>query len=308
MIAKLKPVCKDYLWGGTRLKDNYNKQSDYSIVAETWELSCHKDGESIIASGDNKGMSLRSFIENNKDSCGTFCEKYKDFPILVKFIDAKQNLSIQVHPADDYARKYEGDNGKNEMWYIAEAEEDAFIYYGFSKTITKEEYKKHIENNTLTDVLKKVSVKAGDCFYISAGTVHAIGSGCLIAEIQQSSNVTYRVYDYGRKDVDGNARELHIDKAVDVSVLEPAINTALNGTKLIDCEYFSVDNLISAGKISLKADNKSFHSILILDGKGELTGAGDSIEFSKGDSLFISAGSGSYDLNGTFHALLVYLS
>ncbi len=307
MITKLIPSCKDYLWGGQRLKTDYNKKYDGDILAETWELSCHNDGLSIMDTGRYKGSALRDWLNFNPHGLGLNSERFDTFPILTKFIDAKQSLSIQVHPNDEYSRKYENDNGKNEMWYIVEAEPDAFIYYGFSKEVTKEEYKEHIENNTLLDVLNKVNVQAGDCFYIEAGTVHAIGAGCLIAEVQQSSNVTYRVYDFGRVGADGKLRELHVDKAIDVSTLTPSINKANKTGKLVECKYFCVEELCVNGDLTLETTDKTFNSILVLSGNGTVKGDGEFTTLGKGDSVFISADSGKYTLNGNFHALLTYI-
>lgn len=306
MIVKLNSIFKDYLWGGRRLVEKYNKVFNGKILAESWELSCHPDGESIIVTGKDSGISLKEWLKSNPEALGENCKKYNDFPILIKLIDAKQNLSIQVHPDDEYAKLNEGDNGKNEMWYIAEAEENAFIYYGFEKNITKEEYKARIADNTILDVLKKIYVKAGDCFFIKAGTVHAIGEGCLIAEVQQSSNVTYRVYDYARQGADGKFRELHIDKAIEVSILEPSINIATKDDLLVSCEYFIVHDVKCKDQISFTANELSFHSVIILDGNGTIECEDEILEFSKGDSIFISANSGKYLLVGDFHALLTY--
>ena len=307
MITKLKPVYKDYLWGGQKLVKDFGKNFTGEILAESWELSCHSDGQCLISTGSFSGMTLFDYIKENPESIGTKCEKYETFPILIKFIDAKQSLSIQVHPDDDYAIKYEGDNGKNEMWYIVDATEDAFIYYGFNKEITKDEYRKHISENTLLDVLNKVNVKKGDCFFIKAGTVHAIGEGCLIAEVQQSSNVTYRVYDYARRDVNGNLRDLHIDKAIDVSTLAPPVNTVKNGKELVDNKYFTVEKMLINSEIDVAVDGSSFHSILVLDGKGVLECGEESVIFEKGDSLFVSADSKKYTISGNFEALLTHI-
>ncbi len=181
--------------GGERLKTIYNKQTEMSPVAESWELSCHKDGNSVIVSGEHSGMTLSEYVSKFGEKClGKNCVG-DNFPILIKLIDAKSNLSVQVHPDDEYAFKVEGEQGKTEMWYIVDCDEDAFLLYGFTSQITKDEFKKRIEDNTLLEVLNKVKVKKGDTFFINSGTIHAIGSGCLIAEVQQNSNTTYRVYD-----------------------------------------------------------------------------------------------------------------
>ncbi len=307
-ILKLKPIFKDYLWGGDNLVKKFNKEYTGEILAESWELSAHQDGSSLITNGDFKGESFAQFLaESNNDVIGKNCNSNTDFPVLIKLIDAKQSLSIQVHPNDAYARRNENDNGKNEMWYIVDATQDAYIYYGFNKEISKSEYENHIESNTLLDVLNKVNVKKGDCFFIEAGTVHAIGEGCLIAEVQQSSNVTYRVYDYGRRDANGNLRELHIKKAIEVSNLAPANNIAKSIDTLVECKYFTVEKIVINTKKTFIADEKSFHSLLILSGSGEIKNCYQSLKFSKGDSIFITANNGEYTLNGEFTALLTHI-
>lgn len=203
-VLKLKPACKDYIWGGSRLKELYNKAYEGKILAETWELSCHPDGPSLIENGPFAGRTLREFIDaEGKQVLGANCQVFQDFPILIKFIDAKEDLSIQVHPNNTDALEHEGQYGKTEMWYVLEAEPDAFLYYGFRHEITRDEFRRRIADNTLTEVLNAVPVHKGDLFYIPAGTIHAICKGIVIAEIQQSSNVTYRVYDYNRLGADG---------------------------------------------------------------------------------------------------------
>ena len=222
-IFRLAPAFKDYLWGGTRLRDEYGKNCDFDKVAESWELSCHKDGPSVVADGEDKGLTLREYIEKHgKAVLGTDCEAFEDFPILIKLIDAKDNLSVQVHPDNDYAQRVEGEYGKTEMWYIVDCDEGAELLYGFKHEISKEEFAERIANNTLLDVTNNVPVHKGDVFFIKAGTLHAIGKGILIAEIQQNSNTTYRIYDYGRVGKDGKPRELHVEKAKDVTKLAPA--------------------------------------------------------------------------------------
>ena len=307
-ILKLKPIFKDYIWGGDNLVKNFGKEYDGEILAESWELSSHQDGSSIIDNGDFYGKSFSQFLSESKDNIiGENYENSSDFPVLIKFIDAKQSLSIQVHPDDEYARKNENDNGKNEMWYIVDATKDAYIYYGFNKEISKAEYESHIENNTLLEVLNKVNVKKGDCFFIKAGTVHAIGEGCLIAEVQQSSNVTYRVYDYARRDANGNLRELHIKKAIEVSTLAPAKNIAKTDDILVECEHFTVEKIVLDGEKKFFANEKSFHSLLVLSGSGEIKSHHQTIEFSKGDSIFVCANTGEYSLSGQFTALLTHI-
>lgn len=212
-ILKLMPAGKDYLWGGTRLRKEYRKKIDLIPLAETWECSVHPDGLSIVENGKYRGQTLKDVIDKHPEFLGT---KNQEMPVLIKFIDAMKDLSVQVHPYDDYARKYEGDNGKSEMWYVIDAEPGAELIFGFEHPVTKEILKEAVANGTLDKHLHKIKIQKGDVIYVPAGTVHGIGAGALIAEIQESSNVTYRVYDYNRTDKNGNKRELHFDKAVEV--------------------------------------------------------------------------------------------
>lgn len=315
---KLSPAYKDYLWGGTKLKTEYGKQSDLDIVAESWELSTHKDGQSIVASGADKGKTLSAYIaEHGEDILGANAKKFDYFPILIKFIDAKDNLSIQVHPDDAYALKNEGEYGKTEMWYILEAEEGASLYYGFNRGITREEYQQKIEDNTILDVLNKVAVKKGDVFFIKSGTVHAIGKGIVICEIQQNSNTTYRVYDYDRRDAQGNPRQLHVAKALEVSTLGPADTE--NGSKpetncggytdkvLSSCNYFTVHRLKIQSSAALRTDTTSFRSLIITEGNAVLTMGETILSVTKGDSIFLPAQDADYTIEGTCEVILSYV-
>ena len=221
MIYSLYPAFKDYLWGGTRLRDEYGKKTDLPIVAESWELSCHKDGLSSIGIAGldaTNPVPLTEFIQmrGKTEVLGTRPAAFSSFPVMIKLIDAKQDLSVQVHPDDRYARRVEGSVGKTEMWYVVDCEEGAELLYGFNRPVTREEVKAAAENDTLLSLANHVPVHKGDVFWINAGTLHAIGKGILIAEIQQNSNLTYRLYDYGRVDKNGNKRPLHLEKALDV--------------------------------------------------------------------------------------------
>ncbi|MCM1054103.1 MAG: class I mannose-6-phosphate isomerase [Bacteroides sp.] len=303
---KLKSPCKDYIWGGNRLREEYGKTSEADKIAESWELSCHKDGESIISNGDFAGKTLSEYIEaQGKGVLGENCGKFEYFPILIKLIDAKDNLSVQVHPNNEYALRVEGEYGKTEMWYIVDCDEGAELLYGFKNNISKEEFKRRIKDNTLLEVTNSVPVHKGDVFFIESGTLHAIGKGILIAEIQQNSNTTYRIYDYGRVGADGKPRQLHVEKAVEVTELTPPKYPAramgeqekredCTVQLLSKCEYFTVNKVSTEEKCTLKAGTDSFNSILVLDGHGEI----DGIELKKGDSCFIPAGYGEYTFKG----------
>lgn len=306
---KLLPAFKDYLWGGTKLKTDFGKKSDLDIVAESWELSTHKDGQSVVAAGPDAGLTLSEYIDKHGEGIlGSNAQKFDYFPILIKLIDAKDNLSIQVHPSDDYALKNEGEYGKTEMWYVLDANEGASLYYGFKSEITKDEFEERINNNTLLDVLNKVEVHKGDMFFIESGTVHAIGKGIVICEIQQNSNTTYRVYDYDRRDANGNPRELHVKKAIDVSNLAPAAQNrsasetveheGFSVTRLAECKYFTVDKVEVDSKADLTVSTDSFKSIIVTDGSGVLTFDGESVDINKGDSIFIPAQDAEYSVSG----------
>lgn len=307
-VLKLKPSCKDYLWGGHRLVEEYGKEYDGEILAETWELSCHPDGPSTIVNGAYAGKTLEEYIEaEGKEVLGTNCRRFRDFPILTKFIDAKQDLSIQVHPDNRYALKNEGQYGKTEMWYVVDAGKEAFLYYGFKKEVSKEEFARRIREDTLLEVLNAVPVQKGDVLFIESGTIHAIGKDILIAEIQQNSNVTYRVYDYGRVGKDGKKRDLHIEKAIAVTNRVPLIKSRSSYPHVADCDYFTVDKLNLDGRMMCRVEGtvseESFVSILILDGEGVVS-CGNKVSYQKGDSLFLPAGSGAYVIEGSCDALI----
>ncbi len=301
-ILKLKPACKSYLWGGNKLKTEYHKDYPGDKLSETWELSCHPDGPSIIEGGTFAGRTLREYIAAmGRRVLGSNCQVFRDFPILIKFIDARDDLSIQVHPNNTDAMENENQYGKTEMWYVLEAEPGAFLYYGFKRPISRAEFRERIERNTLTEVLNAVPVHKGDLFYIPAGTLHAICKGIVIAEIQQSSNVTYRVYDYGRVGADGMPRQLHAEQAMEVVKLEPPRTDYNFGGHLARSAYFTVDVAGPSDKIC--CDDESFTSLLILEGEGKAVCGGEEVPCRKGDSLFIPADSGWCELRGDMKAL-----
>lgn len=310
------PAFKDYLWGGNRLITEWGKPSPYDIAAESWELSAHKNGQSIAGNGILSGKTLGEIVEYYGKGClGTNNVQAERFPVLIKLIDSKQRLSIQVHPSDTYALANEGDYGKTEMWYIAEAQEGSYILCGFKKDITAEEYAKAIEDNTITDFLNKVPVKKGDVFFISPGTVHAICEGTIIAEIQQNSDVTYRVYDYNRVGADGKTRPLHISNAIDVSRLtsdeytgkpegEKVSKQTYDCTLLVSCNYFTVYEYDIHDRCEIETDGTSFQSLLFLEGEGEIVYNGGVVSFKRGDTFFIPADMGEYTIRGTAKVLL----
>ena len=314
---KLEPAFKDYIWGGTRLRDDFQKNCDFDKIAESWELSCHKDGACTISNGEYAGMTLSELVEKKGiEVLGENCSKFENFPILIKLIDAKDNLSVQVHPNNEYAMRVEGEYGKTEMWYIVDCEEGATLLYGFKDNISKEEFAQRIADNTLLEVTNAIEVKKGDVFFIEAGTLHAIGKGILIAEIQQNSNTTYRIYDYGRVGNDGKPRELHVEKAKEVTDLCPAKaypvqpvvkNDGYSSQLLSKCEYFNVTRLDIDESAKLCADSKSFNSILVLDGNPSLVCGDTKLELKKGDSVFVPCSCGEYTIDGKSQVILTVI-
>ncbi|MBQ4494228.1 MAG: class I mannose-6-phosphate isomerase [Selenomonadaceae bacterium] len=298
-ILKLKPACKDYPWGGRRLAEEFGIEYDKKILAEAWVLSCHPDGASTLEGGGT----LADYIkQHGTEILGTNCRRFQDFPILIKFIDAKENLSVQVHPPDDYALANEGQLGKREMWYVLDADKDSVLYCGFNKKISRDEFTARIKDNSLIEVLNPIHAKKGDVIFIPPGTVHAIGGGILTVEIQTNSNVTYRIYDYGRN------RPLHISQALAVTNFNPVNVRAENYQHLVACDYFVVDKLVLDGKFLSEAggtvDEKTFLSVVILDGAGKISCGDEELNYRKGDSFFLTAGAGDWKICGGCHALL----
>lgn len=310
---RLLPTFKDYLWGGQRLRREFSKASELNPLAESWELSCHEAGLSVIGNGSYAGWTLREYLRENPKHLGSGAEADTEFPLLIKLIDAEQMLSIQVHPDDEYARRVENASGKTEMWYVVDAKPGAGIYYGFKKAVTKNEMAEAIRSKSLTTLLNWVPAQAGDVFYIPAGTIHAIGAGLLIAEVQQSSDITYRLWDYGRVGADGKPRALHIDKALDVTVREhrgPTLpyepdREVSGGTirHLVKNERFVVDAIHLCGLIEDCATEKSFVSLLCLSGEGAILWGGNAMAIKKGQSLFLPAGMGGFKLAGMMQVL-----
>lgn len=327
----LRPAAKDYLWGGQRLNDDFSKSIPLNPLAETWECSTHPDGSSVVASGEFAGMTLTEVLISHPEFLGTHpssvyhTEEHLDnpLPILVKFIDAKKDLSIQVHPSDDYARIHEnGQLGKTEMWYVIDAEPGSRLVYGFKESVTTEQVSAGAADGSIENLLQYVDVHKGDVFFIEPGTVHAIGRGILLAEIQESSNLTYRLYDYGRTDKNGHMRELHITKALDVVNLERSVSPRQPIRKLSykpgvaseligRCKYFEVERILInteriRSMVSVASTSESFEVLLCIDGCADMFGAGDSgdghtgsfLNIFKGDCVFIPADSEPLKLHG----------
>lgn len=315
----LKPSAKDYLWGGNRLNDEFAKGIEMSPLAETWECSTHPDGPSFVASGELSGKSLADVLQEYPEFLGTHPKTKGELPILIKFIDAKKNLSVQVHPTDEYAVKNEsGQLGKTEMWYVLDASKDASLIYGLHTTTEKAVFREAIEQGTVERYLQKVPVKKDDVFFIEAGTVHAIGAGALIAEIQENSNLTYRLYDYDRVDKNGNKRQLHVDKALDVANLtgmtEPKqplrvlkYHAGVASEQLCRCKYFEVYRMIVNTErkqvVHYQSDSVSFRVLLCVNGCGMVRFGGEALDIYKGDCLFVPANSVKITLHGSMQFL-----
>lgn len=314
-ILKLTPSCKDYLWGGSRLRSDFGIKSDLNPLAEAWVLSCHPDGPSYLADG----TTLADYVTAHPGCLGTDCEKFEQFPILTKFIDAKNNLSIQVHPSNEYALKNEHQYGKTEMWYVLDADEGANLIYGFQHPVTEEILRETVASGTLGKHLQKVEVHKGDVYYVPAGTVHGIGAGIMAVEIQESSNVTYRVYDYDRVDKNGKKRELHFDKAIQVMNMDiaPDVKQKPRMVKyypgcsrelLCRCKYFETERVQVTKGFSFSILDGSFQVVMCLSGHGEIETSDADIKpmcFQKGETMFLPAGLGRCRILGETEVLKI---
>lgn len=318
----LRPAGKDYLWGGTRLNDDFAKGIPLEPLAETWECSTHPDGPSTVASGRFAGRPLPEVLREHPEFLGTHPRTGAELPILIKLIDAKRDLSVQVHPDDAYARAHEnGSLGKSEMWYVLDAAKNARLVYGFKHDMDRETLRRSVQNGTVEKYLQKVPVKKGDVFFIEAGRVHAIGAGALVAEIQQSSNLTYRLYDYDRVDKHGRRRELHLDKALAVADLcgsaaprQPMrvlqYRRGCASELLCRCKYFQVERLrlntqTHRALVDLQTGPNSFQVLLCTEGCGVLFGREMMLNFFKGDCIFLPADSVPLKLHGMAQLLRV---
>lgn len=308
---KLNPVFKEIIWGGNRLKTEFNKNSNLENIAESWELTVRPDGMNTIVGGEFDGKTMAEYIEIMGESVISK-ERQDFFPLLIKFIDACDNLSVQVHPDDDYGLKNANSLGKTEMWYVIDAKPGAQLVYGLKQGVTNEMFAKAIDDGKVEDMLNYVPVKKGDVFFIPSGLVHAIGAGILLAEIQQNSNITYRVYDYNRLGNDGKPRELHVKDALNVIVnrSEEEIDKIRYSkgksisSNLANCDYFNVCMYDVKSAMFFNVDQKSFNSLLCLDGEGTIFCDNKTYPLTKGDSYFIPAGIGGYVVNGNVSVIV----
>lgn len=309
----MEPIYKDYIWGGTRLKEYLKKDIKTETAAESWEMSTNDAGLSKIQTG----QTLKELFEDSsikEEIFGTKTKNMKEFPLLIKFIDAKDNLSVQVHPNDEYALKYENDKGKTEMWYVMDCDENAKIICGIKESIKQEEIANIIHTGKIREILNEVSIHKGDVIFIPSGTIHAILKGTLICEIQQNSNLTYRVYDWDRIGKDGKPRELHIEKAIDVikQDLKQKIVTTSNqkldtSSNVITCDYFKVDTISIGSKYKQMSNPETFEAIMVVEGNGKIQTNGKEYTIKLGDSFIIPASLGEYEIEGNIKLLKAYL-
>lgn len=310
----LRPSGKDYLWGGSRLNSEFEKNIALQPLAETWECSTHPDGPSYVCGGKYDGCTLQEVLSEQPEYLGTKHKGNRSLPILIKLIDAKQDLSVQVHPTDEYAQEHEnGQLGKTEMWYVLDASRDAKLIYGLRRDCTKEDLKQALEDGSMTRYLRKVPIHKNDLFYIPAGMIHAIGAGALVAEIQESSNLTYRLYDYNRVGKDGKKRELHIEKALDVANLKSSAEPrqplrvlkyrqGMASELLSRCKYFEVYRMLLNTErrqiVHYQTDTMAFRVLLCVSGCGVIDYEMGQMPFYKGDCIFVPANSVTMTLHG----------
>jgi len=314
-----EPDLKERIWGGEKLKNIYGKKTPFKYTGESWEVACHKHGASIIAAGPFKGLTLCALLQTHgQQIIGKDYEKENKFPLLIKIIDAKEDLSVQVHPDDAYANRIEnGELGKSEAWVVMEAEEDARLIIGLKKGTTKEAFIEALKDNQLEKVLNEIKVQPGDVFSIPSGLIHAIGKGILLAEVQQNSDTTYRVYDWNRIGLDGQSRDLHINKSKEtIDFLDTYSNLPIKGsvairenakhTYYILNQYFALETIEVDGSDKQLNEN-GYEIFMVLEGEGHLEGNSESLEVKKGDSLLIPSSCKDYTFCGKMKLLKTYV-
>ena len=314
---QFEPILKDRIWGGTKLKTYLNKPIASEITGESWEISTVENDVSIIANGVFKGKSLYELINDFPEQVlGTkvFEQFGKQFPLLFKYLDAREDLSIQVHPNDELAAKRHNSFGKTEMWYVMQADDEARLIVGFKEKSSSEEYIKHLENKTLLSILDTKKVKKGDVFFLETGTVHAIGAGTVIAEIQQTSDITYRLYDFDRVDANGNTRELHVDLALEainydkVEAQKEYLKIENTSNEVVDCSYFTTNFIPLNGNLNVNKNQNSFTVYMCVDGDFELILNEEKYNYKKGDTVLIPSSLTDFQLSGKGSLLEIYIS
>lgn len=312
---KMSYATRDYIWGGTRLIDEWGKKTDSDKIAETWELTVRDDAMSNIVNGELSGMTMREYIDQFGAAVVSADFDGSRFPLLIKLIDACDNLSVQVHPDDAYAAEKRGDIGKTEMWYIVDALPGACIAYGLADGVSEADFQEMIQRGDVERALKFQPVKPGECYFIPAGMVHAIGKGILIAEIQQNCDITYRIYDYNRRQKDGTLRALHVEDAINVvrkftdGEIDAICHEASKSeNEMVGCRYFNVEKLsLSDNTVELDATPASFNSLLCIEGNGTIVFNGVEYPIKKGDSYYIPAGMGAYTVSGSLELIRTQL-
>ena len=314
---QFEPILKDRIWGGEKLKTILNKPIVSKITGESWELSTVEGDISVVSNGVLKGKSLLELIdEMPNEILGTkVYERFgKQFPLLFKYLDAREDLSIQVHPNDKLAKERHNSFGKTEMWYVTQADADARIIVGFKEDSSKEEYLKHLNDKTLVSILDDVKAKAGDVFFLETGTVHAIGAGLVVAEIQQTSDITYRLYDFDRKDAQGNTRELHVDLALDainynkVDTRKKYETKANTSNVVVDCPYFTTNFIPLENKVEVSKSGETFTVYMCIEGSFEIEYNGFKQSYIKGDTVLVPAEINAFILSGKASILEIYIS
>jgi mannose-6-phosphate isomerase len=314
---QFEPILKDRIWGGEKLKTVLNKPITSKITGESWELSTVEGDVSIVENGSLKGKSLTDIIEElPNEILGTKVHEQfgKQFPLLFKYLDAREDLSIQVHPNDKLAKERHNSFGKTEMWYVMQADENARIIVGFKEDSSKEEYLENLNNNTLVSILDDVKAKPGDVFFLETGTVHAIGAGLVVAEIQQTSDITYRLYDFDRVDAEGNKRELHVDLALD-AINYNKVDTYKEYQKktnvsnvVVDCPYFTTNFIPLDGQVEVNKSGETFTVYMCIEGSFEIEYDGNKLAYKKGDTVLVPAALNEFILNGKASILEIYIS
>ncbi len=311
------PILKERIWGGEKLKTILNKPITSNITGESWELSTVEGDVSVVANGILKGKSLMELIDEiPNEILGTkVYERFgKQFPLLFKYLDAREDLSIQVHPNDKLAKERHNSFGKTEMWYVMQADADARIIVGFKENSSKEEYLKHLNDKTLVSILDDVKAKSGDVFFLETGTVHAIGAGLVVAEIQQTSDITYRLYDFDRKDAQGNTRELHVDLALDAINYNKVETQKKYETKtntsnvVVDCPYFTTNFIPLENKVEVSKTGETFTVYMCIEGSFEIEYNGFKQSYIKGDTVLVPAEINAFILTGKASILEIYIS
>lgn len=312
-----EPILKERIWGGNKLRTILHKKSDSERIGESWELSAVTGDVSVVRNGIYKGVSLSALLSQFPEAIlGTkvYGQFGKEFPLLFKFLDAKEDLSIQVHPNDVLAKQRHNSFGKTEMWYVMQADENAKLIVGFKKNSSKEEYLMHLKDKTLVTLLDEIPVKKGDVFFLETGTVHAIGAGTLIAEIQQTSDITYRLYDFDRKDVNGNLRELHVDLALEAinynvsNASKPYTPVCNEVVTVVDCPYFKTNMVLLDGAMVRINEGDSFIVYMCTEGAFSIVLGDQFFEFKNGDTILMPASISDFQLIGKASMLEITIS